>query len=74
MFMHHWSIGLARVYALQALEEEIRRRHGMPRPEPRRLLRKGLGAALRGTGGLLSTLGERLASRTPADARPLGCG
>ena len=51
MFMHHWSVGLARVYALQALEEEIRRRHGMPRPEPRRLLRKGLGAALRGTGG-----------------------
>jgi hypothetical protein len=74
MFMHHWSIGLARVYALQALEEEIRRSHGMPRPEPRRLLRKGLGAALRGAGGLLTALGERLASRAPGDAHPLGCG
>lgn len=74
MFMHHWSVGLARVYALQALEEEIRRSHGMPRREPRRLLRKGLGVALRGTGGVLSALGERLASRSPAEARPLGCG
>ena len=74
MFMHHWSVGLARVYALQALEEEIRRRHGMPRPEPRRLLRKGLGAALRGTGRLLGALGERLARRPGVEARPLGCG
>jgi hypothetical protein len=74
MFMHHWSVGLARVYALQALEEEIRRHHGMPRPEPRRLLRKGLGAALRGAGRLLSALGERLARRPGVEARPLGCG
>jgi hypothetical protein len=74
MFMHHWSVGLARVYALQALEEEIRRHHGMPRPEPRRLLRMGLGAALRGTGRALSALGERLASRSASQARPLGCG
>jgi hypothetical protein len=74
MFMHHWSVGLARVYALQALEEEIRRHHGMPRPEPRRLLRKGLGAALRGAGRLLSVLGERLARRPGVEARPLGCG
>jgi hypothetical protein len=74
MFMHHWSVGLARVYALQALEEEIRRHHGMPRPEPRRLLRKGLGVALRGTGQLLSSLGERLATRAATPARPLGCG
>ena len=74
MFMHHWSVGLARVYALQALEEEIRRSHGMPRREPRQLLRKALGAALRATGGLLSTLGERLASRPVSPARPLGCG
>jgi hypothetical protein len=73
MFMHHWSVGLARVYALQALEEEIRRHHGMPLPEPRRLLRKGLGAALQGTGRLLSA-GERLARRPGVEARPLGCG
>ena len=72
MLMHHWSIGMARVYALQDLEEEIRRQHGMPRPERRRLLRKALASGLTGSGRLLSGLGERLA--TPADARPLGCG
>jgi hypothetical protein len=72
MFMHHWSVGLARVYALQALEEEIRRQHGMPRPEPRRLLRRALASGLSGSGRALSGLGARLA--IPAGARPLGCG
>lgn len=71
MFMHHWSIGMARVYALQALEEEIRRQHGIPRREPRRLLRKALASGLKGSGRLLNGLGERLAHR-PA-AGPLGC-
>ena len=71
MFMHHWSIGLARVYALQALEEEIRRSHGHPRPEPRRLLRKALGRCLASAGRLLDGLGQRLSSPT---ARSLGCG
>jgi hypothetical protein len=74
MLMHHWSVGLARVYALQALEEEIRRQHGIPRPEPRRLLRKSLAAGLKGTGRLLSGLGERLAPRSSPEARPYGCG
>ena len=72
MFMHHWSVGLARVYALQALEEEIRRQHGMPRPEPRRLLRRALASGLSAIGRALSGLGARLGS--PAGARPLGCG
>ena len=71
MLMHHWSLGMARVYALQALEDEIRRQHGIPRPEPRRLLRKALASGLTGSGRLLSGLGERLAHR-PA-AGPLGC-
>ena len=74
MFMHHWSIGMARVYALQALEEEIRHQHGLPRTEPRRRLRKGLASALRGTGRVLSTLGERLAPGRTEEPRPLSCG
>ena len=71
MFMHHWSVGLARVYALQALEEEIRRQHGIPRREPRRFLRKALASGLRGSGRLLNGLGERLPHRPSAG--PLGC-
>ena len=71
MFMHHWSIGMARVYALQALEEEIRRQHGSPRREPRRLLRRALASGLKGSGRLLSGLGERLAPHP--STRPLGC-
>ena len=71
MLMHHWSIGMARVYALQALEDEIRRQHGIPRPEPRRLLRKALASGLTGSGRLLSGLGERLAHHPSTG--PLGC-
>ena len=71
MFMHHWSIGMARAYALQALEDEIRRQHGIPRQEPRRLLRKALVSGLKGSGRLLNGLGERLAHRPSAG--PLGC-
>jgi len=71
MFMHHWSIGMARVYALQALEEEIRRQHGIPRREPRRLLRKALASGLKGSGRVLRGLSERLDHRPSAP--PLGC-
>ena len=70
MFMHHWSIGMARFHALQALEDEIRRRHGMPRRAPRRWLRKRLAGAVRASWRLLRGLGGRLA----AEPRPLGCG
>jgi hypothetical protein len=69
--MHHWAIGMTRVYALQALEEEIRRQHGIPRREPRRLLRRALASGLKGSGRLLSGLGERLAPHP--STRPLGC-
>ena len=74
MFMHQWSIGLARIYALDALEKEIRRRHSSHRPEPRRTLRKALGRGLAAAGRALSRLGERLARSSSAEPRPLGCG
>jgi hypothetical protein len=72
MFMYHWSVGLARVYALQALEDEIRRRHGIPRPAPRRWFRRALTRAVRSAGRLVSALGGRPGASP--EPRPLGCG
>ncbi|HZT18738.1 MAG TPA: hypothetical protein VFA23_05000 [Dongiaceae bacterium] len=74
MLMHHWSVGLVRLYALQALEEELRQRHGAPRREPARRLRKAFGRGLSAAGRLLSRMGERLAGQAPGEPRPLGCG
>jgi hypothetical protein len=68
MFMYHWSVGLARVYALQALEDEIRRRHGMPRPAPRRRFRRAFTRVVRSAGRIMS------ASGASPEPRPLGCG
>jgi hypothetical protein len=78
MLMHPWSIGLARIYALQALEHEIRRAHANRHPQPprpsRRLLRRALVSGLAAAGRLLAGMGERLAARPAAEAKPLGCG
>jgi hypothetical protein len=70
MFMHHWSVGLARVYALQALEDEIRRaraeRHSNPSSAHAGVLR----TTMTGLAGVV----RRLARRTHPEVRPLGCG
>jgi hypothetical protein len=70
MFMHHWSIGLARIYALQALEEEIRRSR-----EARDLgRREGRSGKFHAVANRLVNFAHRLARRSPAEPRPLGCG
>jgi len=71
MFMHHWSVGLARVYALQAMEQELQRAREGRSAEPPRRLRQAAGRALRALGQGLAGLGERLAHRPAAKSEPL---
>ena len=70
MFMHHWSVGLARVYALQALEQEIQRSREARLAKPRR----APGGIVRATARRLAGFAHRLARGTPTRTQPLGCG
>jgi hypothetical protein len=70
MFMHHWSVGLARVYALQALEEEIRRSRQARDAEPPATPAGIFHATARWLAGFV----HRLARRSSAEMRSLGCG
>ena len=70
MFMHHWSVGLARIYALQALGQEIQRSREARLAKPRR---PSVGI-VRGMARRLAGFAHRLARRSPARTQPLGCG
>jgi len=70
MFMHHWSVGLARIYALQALEQEIQRSRDARLAKPRR----APAGIVQGMARRLAGFAHRLAGRSPARTQPLGGG
>jgi len=61
MDTHIWSVGIARLYALESLDEVIGRNKSPPPRVSRRRLRKLLGRALVGAGHGLVRLGDGLA-------------
>jgi hypothetical protein len=64
---------LVKAYSLELLVDAVRQHQaGRPQPSPRRLS-VAFGRALRGTGRLLTRLGDRLASRQATPSVFEGC-